>query len=288
MKQNGGDGGDSAPAATPASAVQTILRATLPLGLVAVAVLGVVLASQQSTLTRSIRNLNSRIGLLEDRLVDISRGISGTAAGASPAATSVSGGSSATATGLANLPLSPLSLVQLVDDDPSLGAADAPVTIIEFSDFECPFCKRFFLQTLPQITARYIDTGQVRFVFRDFPVPQSHPNATKAAEAAACAGEDGRFWPMHDELFGKGVAGGSATYSGYAQALGLDTAAFGACLDSGRHAAEIAGDRDAGIAAGVRATPGFVVVPPDGRAVVFAGAHPFSVFEQLIEAALRS
>src|SRR2546425_3089506 len=88
-----------------------------------------------------------------------------------------------------------------VADAPSLGRADAPVTLVEFSDFQCPFCGRFFATTLPALKKDYIDTGKLRYVFRDFPLDQLHPHARMAAAAAHCAGEQGKYWDMHDVLF---------------------------------------------------------------------------------------
>ncbi|MDH4137465.1 MAG: DsbA family protein, partial [Anaerolineae bacterium] len=88
-----------------------------------------------------------------------------------------------------------------VGDGPSLGHADAPITIVEFSDYQCPFCKRHFMNTLAALKTSYIDTGRVRYVFRDFPLDSIHPYARKAAEAAHCAGDQGKFWDMHDVMF---------------------------------------------------------------------------------------
>ena len=171
-------------------------------------------------------------------------------------------------------------MVALSDDDAFKGDADAPVTIVEWSDFECPFCGRFYSQTLGQIEKEYIDTGKVKFVYRDFPL-NFHANAQKSAEAAECAGEQEKFFAMHDLLFEKGVSGGVATYKGYAKDIGLDTGKFDTCLDSGAMASEVAKDLADGQAAGVRGTPGFVI---NGQLI--SGAQPFSAFKQAIDAAL--
>lgn len=170
----------------------------------------------------------------------------------------------------------------LIDDDAIKGDPNAPVTIVEWSDYECPFCGRFFSQTLPQIQQLYIDTGKVKLVYRDFPL-SFHAQAQKAAEAAECAGEEGdeAYYKMHDLLFTNGVAGGVATFKGYAAQLGLNQANFDNCLDSGAMAAEVAKDTQEGQAAGVTGTPGFKV----GTQLV-SGAQPFSVFQQAIEAEL--
>lgn len=107
-----------------------------------------------------------------------------------------------------------------IDDDPVLGRADAPVTLLEFSDYQCPFCARFFRDTLPTLKAEYIDTGKVRYVFRDFPIDQLHPYARKAAEAANCAGDQGRYWEMHDLLFENQSAMQVERLKAYAKGLG--------------------------------------------------------------------
>ena len=133
-------------------------------------------------------------------------------------------------------------------DNPTLGKPDAPITIVEFSDYQCPFCRRFFENTLPALKADYIDIGTVRYVFRDFPLDRIHPQARKAAEAARCAGEQGQYWEMHDQLF-QNRALRVLQLKGYARNLGLDLTAFEACLDGGTYAAEV--DKD--VAAGATA-----------------------------------
>ena len=168
------------------------------------------------------------------------------------------------------------------DDDPVKGNPDAPVTIIEFSDFQCPYCASFFSDTLPQIEQNYIDTGKVKLVYRDFPL-SFHANAEPAAEAAECAGEQGKYWEMHDKLFENQASLSAASYKQWAADLGLDTAKFDSCLDSSKYASEIQKDVQDGQAAGVSGTPTFFV---NGNKVV--GAQPYSVFEQAIEAALGS
>ncbi len=177
-------------------------------------------------------------------------------------------------------PAPTVDMKAIVDDDAVKGNKDAPVTIVEFSDFECPFCARFYSQTLKQIESQYIKTGKVKLVFRDFPLG-FHANAQKAAEAAECAGDQNKFWEMHDILFEKGVVGGVATFKKYAVDLGLNSASFNKCLDSGTHAAEVQKDLADGSAAGIQGTPGFVI---NGK--VISGAQPFQVFQAAIEAEL--
>lgn len=173
-----------------------------------------------------------------------------------------------------------LDMKKLADDDSVKGDINAPVTIVEWSDFECPFCARFYQQTLSQIEEQYIKTGKVKLVFRDFPL-SFHPNAQKASEAAECANAQGKFWEMHDMLFEKGVQGGVATFKQYAKNLGIDTNKFDNCLDSGQKASEISKDMQDGSAAGIRGTPGFII---NGQLV--SGAQPFENFKAVIDAAL--
>lgn len=170
-----------------------------------------------------------------------------------------------------------------VDDDPSKGQADAPVTIIEFSDYQCSFCARFVTQTLSQLEKNYIDTGKVKFVFRDFPL-SFHQHAQKAAEAAECADEQGKYWEYHDLLFEKQSEwsdAGSGKFKDYASQLGLDTQAFNQCLDSGEMAEEVQKDFQDGQSYGVQGTPAFFV---DGELI--SGAQPFETFKAKIDAAL--
>ena len=169
-----------------------------------------------------------------------------------------------------------------VDDDDFLGDANAPVTIIEFSDYECPFCARFYEDALQQIKEKYVDTGKVKFIYRDFPL-SFHTNAQKAAEAAECAGDQGKYYEMHNMLFESGVDGGVTAFKQYATNIGLNSNEFDVCLDSGKYYDEVQNDIKDGSAAGVRGTPATFV-----NGILVSGAQPFSVFEQIIEAELAS
>lgn len=158
------------------------------------------------------------------------------------------------------------------ESGPSQGPRDAPVTIVAFSDFQCPFC-RAATETLHRVEAAY--RGRVRLVFRDFPLA-NHADAPKAAEAARCAGDQGEFWRMHDALFAShGLQ--VADLKRRAADIGLDTARFNDCLDSGRHAAGWQLDRALGQRLGVSATPTFFI---NGRMV--AGALPFESFRDVV------
>jgi len=164
-----------------------------------------------------------------------------------------------------------------IDNDAVLGDDDAPITIIEFSDYECPFCTRFYLNTLPQIKSEYIDTGKVKLIYRDYPLG-FHANAQKAAEAAECAGEQGKYYEMHDKLFDEGVNGGVSSFKQYAKEIGLNAGEFNECLDSGEMASEVQKDFQDGQRVGVRGTPTFFI---NGQ--YLSGAQPFEVFKQVIE-----
>ena len=142
---------------------------------------------------------------------------------------------------------------------PVLGRADAPVTMIEFSDFECPFCQRYSSSVFPEIKREYIDTGKLRYVFMDFPLEQIHPNSRRAAEAAYCAGQQSAFWPMHDRLFANQNELGAVQLLGHARQLGLNAEAFERCLATGQHAAWINRGLSAGASVGVTATPTFLL-----------------------------
>ena len=168
-----------------------------------------------------------------------------------------------------------------VDDDAMLGDADAPVTIVEFSDFQCPYCAKFVLDTYPELKTNYIDTGLVKFVFRDYPLP-SHTNASVAAEAAECAGEygDDYFFQMHDMIFENMSEWSYAddaegVFLTYADEIGVD---IGTCLENDEMAEEVADDFSAGRAYGVSGTPSFFV-----NDKMLVGAYPYEYFEALIE-----
>ena len=169
---------------------------------------------------------------------------------------------------------------EIADDDAVKGSLSAPITIVEFSDFECSFCETFFSQTLSDLETKYIDTGKVRFIYRDFPL-EFHTNAQKAAEAAECAGEQGKYYEMHDKIFENQNAIGVNNLKTYAKQIGLDEGEFDVCLDSGAMAQEVAKDFSDGQKLGVSGTPTFFV---NGTKLV--GAQPLSAFEQIIEAEL--
>jgi protein-disulfide isomerase len=178
-----------------------------------------------------------------------------------------------------------------VGRSPSLGKPDAPVTVIEFSDYECPFCQRHFANTLPALKKDYIDTGKLRYVFRDFPLDSIHPQARKAHEAAHCAGEQGKYWEMHDRMFKNQRALVVENLKGFARDLGLKVEVFNSCLDQGKYASTVSEDLAAGSAVGVTGTPTFFIgkTAADGtiEATSVRGAQPIAAFRQVIDRLLE-
>jgi protein-disulfide isomerase len=169
--------------------------------------------------------------------------------------------------------------VEVAATGPAKGPADAPITIVEFSDYQCPYCVRAE-PAVKEVLAAY--PGKVRIVYRDYPLP-SHTLAPKAAEAAHCAGDQGKYWEMHDKLFAVGGKLEVESLKGYAKDVGLDAGKFDACLDSGQKAAEVEQHRKAGEEAGVNGTPAFFI---NGRLV--SGAQPVETFKQIIDSELAS
>ena len=173
----------------------------------------------------------------------------------------------------------PVGASRLVDD-PALGPATAPVTIVEYGDFGCPACRAWHnAHILDRVIATYGD--RVRFVWRDFPVIT--PQSPKAAEAAQCALDQGKFWEYHDLLFARAPAIGVNDLKAYASEIGLDTGTFNQCLDSGEHSAAVDRDLQDAIAHGFRGTPSFLVNDQP-----LAGPPSFSILQNLIEQILSS
>ena len=167
----------------------------------------------------------------------------------------------------------------------TIGDPDAPVTIVEYTDFQCPFCSRHFQQTFSQIKTNYIDTGLVRYVFKDFPLTSIHPQAVQAAEAARCAGDQGAYVEMHQTLFNKqsewGNSAAEGHFNGYATDLGLDTSVFSDCLASKKYETAVYEDLDEGIGFGVTGTPAFFL-----NGYFLSGAQPYNVFDDAINSLL--
>tara|TARA_Y100000310_G_scaffold38326_1_gene35938 strand:+ start:11410 stop:12180 length:771 start_codon:yes stop_codon:yes gene_type:complete len=166
------------------------------------------------------------------------------------------------------------------DDDPVLGDKNAPVTIVSFEDYQCPFCKKAFDQTLPLLKKEYIDTGKAKLVFRDYPLG-FHPEAGPAAEASECADDQGKFWEYHDELFNNQQSLGRDLYIKLAGDLGLDVDKFTQCIDNGDFKQEVQNDFSYGSQVGVSGTPTFFI-----NGVKLVGAVPYQNFKQIIDAEL--
>lgn len=169
--------------------------------------------------------------------------------------------------------------IEVAADGPSEGPNDAPVTIVEFSDFQCPYCSRI-VPTLKKVTEAYGD--EVRLVFRQFPLRSIHPQAQKAAEASLCALDQGKFWEMHDALFESQRALQIADLKAAAADLGLEAAAFDECLDGDRYSEQVATDLSDGVAAGVTGTPAIFI---NGR--FMSGAQPYDAIAKVIDEELR-
>lgn len=203
------------------------------------------------------------------------------------------------------------------DDDAVLGSADAGMTLVEFSDYECPFCGRFFSATLPQLKSTFVDTGKVKLVFRDFPL-SFHPNARPAAVAAECVGESGdeNYFAYHDKIFADQAALSLDNLKTWATEVGVSATKFNECFDAQKTGAEVDADMQVGQTVGISGTPGFLLLMPRdedkieklkaqeltqrGEYVIqyietedgsrmglrISGAHPFSTFEKAISVGL--
>ncbi|MDP3986919.1 MAG: thioredoxin domain-containing protein [Nanoarchaeota archaeon] len=174
-----------------------------------------------------------------------------------------------------------------VDDDAMMGDANAPITIIEFSDYQCPFCQRHYSQTAPLLKSNYVDTGKVRIVFRDFPLDSLHPQATPAANAAECVGElggDEAYFEYHDKLFDNQQLLSAENYKKWAQEMGYD---INDCVDNQEMVSEVKKDLQDVTSAGGRGTPYFIIMTSgDSEGMPISGAYPYSAFSTAIEAQL--
>jgi protein-disulfide isomerase len=164
------------------------------------------------------------------------------------------------------------------EGDPFVGPVDAPITIVQFSDFNCGFCQRFHTETFPELMAAYPD--RIRFVYRDFPVTSQE--SFFAAQAAQCAGDQDAFWDFHDLLFTGGLGLGTEAYAAYAEQLGLDAQALLACVTDGTHAQGVEDDARFAAGLGVSGTPTFFI-----NGLPMVGAQPLAQFQQVIDAELE-
>ena len=191
-----------------------------------------------------------------------------------------------------NQPITELKIS--ADNDPIIGNSNAPITIIEFSDFQCPFCAKFHIQTLPKIMDEYIKEGKVKLVFRDFPIQSIHSNALLASVAAECANEQGKFKEMHDKLFenqnewsSKDTDNLIILFNQYSLEMGIEKEKFDSCLKNGKYIKEIQKDLDDGRTYGVSGTPGFFIGNDEMGFMELKGAHPFENFKNVIDTQLK-
>ena len=190
---------------------------------------------------------------------------------------------------------SPINAKALIEaNDPVLGSADAGITVIEFSDFQCVFCEKAYSGAVTDLkNSNYFKNGEVNFIYKQMPLDtacntglrdQLHPNACKAAEASLCAQEQGKFWEYHDKLFPNQAALAVTDLKSYASQLKLDTTKFNKCLGDAKYASEVKKEIAQGASAGGTGTPFFVVVnTKTGKSTSFAGAYPFTKLEEAIK-----
>ncbi len=176
-----------------------------------------------------------------------------------------------------------------------LGEKTAPVTLIEFSDYQCPYCKRNATTVMPELQKTYIDTGKLRFVMREMPIPNLHPRAEAAAVAVLCAGDQGNYWGMHDALFNDQKANKDEDFKAMANSIGLDATAFDSCVTSKKFDAQIKADQAEGQKLGISGTPSFVLglTDPKDPSVVhltkfIRGAQPYTAFASNIDELLKA
>ncbi len=169
----------------------------------------------------------------------------------------------------------------------ALASERAPLTMNELSDYKCPYCRRFYEQTLSKLKVQYVDAGKLRYVFRDFPLDSIHPDARKAAEAALCAGDQGKYWQAHDLFFENQRQLQLDQLKSYGGKLGVNVKTYNDCIDQGKHAARVQESSNDGVKVGVRGTPAFFLgkTGKDGSVdgLFISGARAFEEFQQEIE-----
>jgi len=191
-------------------------------------------------------------------------------------------------------PIDNIALTLDIGDAPAKGQADAPLTLVEYTDYQCPFCARHSQTVLPQLVKNFIETGKVRYVLRDFPLASIHPHAAKAHEAAHCAGEQGKYWELHDLLFSNQKELQPEKLADYAATAGVaDAMAFQACVDSGKYSEQTKTGVGEGTKAGVRGTPTFALgrTKADGTVTavkLIRGAQGAAAFAEQIQALLAA
>jgi protein-disulfide isomerase len=172
----------------------------------------------------------------------------------------------------------------------AIGRVDAPVTLVEFADYQCPFCKKFHTEAYAELKKNYIDTGKVRFVSRDLPL-EFHPFAMKAAEAARCAGDQNKYWELRDALYSNAAAPSEDVIKKAVEGLSLDAKGFQACLNSGKYKADVQNDASEAARLQISGTPTFVLAKSAKdklNGVRLVGAQPFSAFQAAIDGLLKT
>ena len=182
-----------------------------------------------------------------------------------------------------------------IGTSPFKGKADATVTLVEFSDYQCPFCARNYRQVMPTLVKEYVDTGKLKFVMRENPIPSLHRNATNASLAALCAKDQDKYWEMHNIMFDNQREPDVANLKAFAGKIGLDAVTFDECLDSKKHDKQISADIASGVKLGISGTPGFFLGLTDPKdsdkakmTVFIKGAKSLGNFKQEIDALLKS
>ena len=178
---------------------------------------------------------------------------------------------------------------------PFLGDADAKVTLIEYSDYQCPFCSRHHVNTMPELIKNYVDTGKVKFVMREFPLTSLHPRAVAASLAALCAGDQGKYWEMQDVLFKNQRQMDDEQIKSYSESIGLNVDTFVACMDEGKYNDQVNSDLAEGRGLGISGTPSFAIGLTDSSdsnklkvTSVMRGAKSYDSFVAEIETLLKS
>lgn len=179
---------------------------------------------------------------------------------------------------------------------PVQGDANAKITMVEFSDFQCPFCRLFYVNSYGQIKKDYVDTGKVKVIYMNFPLDSIHPAARDSAIGAVCAHQQGKFWEYHNKLFdeqqelnpqGNTVNYGATEIKAWtAEITGIDTAVFNDCLDKKKTDAIVQAELENGVENGITGTPGFIIVGPNGQRQTISGAQPYSAFKSVFDAML--
>lgn len=187
-------------------------------------------------------------------------------------------------------PQAPQNLTVKGDAIYVLGKNDAPLTLVEFTDYQCPFCARFETTTFPEIKKNYIDTGKLRLILRDLPLDSLHPFALKAAQSVHCAGDQGKFWEMKELVFKNQSKIDVDSLAGYANELSLNADTFKSCMAEGKHLKEIGDEAKYAQSLGITGTPTFILGKSVGDSVegrVIVGAQPFAAFEAAVNEMLE-